>query len=106
MERQEGVEDRQRRDPWCPTLLGVADVAEHLPFVDCSFHALFLGHDLACHIMPSVIGRRPKGVVAVCVCIFLYLLLGKENLLAETALSLEKLLTVIPEVRFSSTCQD
>jgi hypothetical protein len=65
----------------------------------------FRGHDLACHIMPSVIGRRPKGVVALCVCIFLYLLLGKENLLAETALSLEKLLTVIPEVRFSSTCK-
>jgi hypothetical protein len=57
-------------------------------------------------IRPRVIGRRPKGVVALCVCIFLYLLLGKENLLAETALSLEKLLTVIFGSAILSTCQD
>jgi ABC-type tungstate transport system substrate-binding protein len=57
-------------------------------------------------IMPSVIDRRPKGVVEICVCIFLYLLLGKENPLAETALSLEKLLTVILGSAILSTCQD
>ncbi len=37
-------------------------------------------------IMPSDIVRRPKGVVGVCVCIFLHLSLGKRNLLAESAL--------------------
>jgi len=45
--------------------------------------------------MPSVIVRRPKGVVGVCVCIVLHLLLGKRNLLAKTALNFRKLLTVI-----------
>jgi ABC-type tungstate transport system substrate-binding protein len=56
--------------------------------------------------MPSVIDRRPKGVVEICVCIFLYLLLGKENPLAETALSFEKLLTVILGSAILSICQD
>jgi hypothetical protein len=56
--------------------------------------------------MSTVIDRRPKGVVEICVCIFLYLSLGKENLLAETALSLERLLTVILGSAILSTCQD
>src|SRR5690606_27150942 len=35
-------------------------------------------------IMPSVIGRRPKGVVVICVCIVLHLSLGKRSPPAKT----------------------
>jgi hypothetical protein len=45
-------------------------------------------------IMASVIGRRPKGVVVICVCIFFHLSLGKRNQFAESA---PGLLTVIRE---------
>ena len=41
-------------------------------------------------IWPSVIGRRPKGVVVICVCIFFHLSLGNRKLLAEKALTAQK----------------
>ncbi|CUX63808.1 conserved hypothetical protein [Agrobacterium deltaense Zutra 3/1] len=44
---------------------------------------------------PSVIGRRPKDVVEICVCISFYLLLGNRNPPVEMTLSLTGPLTTI-----------
>ena len=41
-------------------------------------------------IRSSDIGRRPKGVVVICVCIFFHLSLGNRNPLAEKALRTQK----------------